>query len=96
VNIALRTFKRWLVAGEGDAILIVDADAPQVGLAFAPAAELFAAQARHGLQAGDGNRVIQKTQFAKGVLLNLGGNALDGLACQEVGSVLSGEVNDHG
>jgi len=69
-------FERRLVAGEGDAILIVDADAPQVGLALALAAELFAAQARHRLQTGDGNGIIQQPQLAKGVFLNLQGRLL--------------------
>ena len=57
--------KRRLSAGKGDAILIVDANAPEGGPPLGLATELFAAEARHGLQAGDGDSVMRMRSLRK-------------------------------
>lgn len=89
-------FEGWLGAGEGDAPLLIDTNAPEGRLASGLAAEHFALQGWHGLEFGDAGGGVHHLELAQRILLQLQRHTFDGPALKNRFGVFVREVNDHG
>lgn len=89
-------FKGGLGAGEGDAPLLIDADAPEWRLASGLTTEYFALQGWHGLQFSNADGGVHHLELSQRVVLQLQWHTLDGPALKNRFGVFVREVNDPG
>lgn len=89
-------FEGWLGAGEGDAPLLIDADAPERRLASGLTTEYFALQGWHGLKFGDADGGVHHLELAQRILLQFQRHTFDGPALKNRFGVFVREVNNHG